>query len=764
VKIKKTIGLVGNPNCGKTTVFNAMTGGKQHVGNWPGVTVEKKEGAYVHKNLQIHVVDLPGIYSLSSSSLDEEVARNYIVDEHPDLLVNIVDASNLERNLYLTIQLIEMRVPIVLVLNMTDILKQKNMKIKIDELSRMLDVPIVTTVANRKEGFAELKDAIDQSFSSPHISKAHIYFPDELESAIHRLLQSEHLKNMAQDNDERWFAVKLLENDIAVPDQHEYAFLKKDIDHARKEAEAILGEETDILIAEGRYGFINSVCKKVLDRTNIIRRDISDAIDEVVLNRLMGIPIFFIAMYFVFWITINFGGCFIDFFDIFFGAVCVDALSHVLHLVHVPAFLVTFLADGIGGGIQTIATFIPPIFFMFFSLAILEDSGYMARAAFVMDRVMRAIGLPGKAFVPMLVGFGCNVPAIMATRTLENEKDRIMTIMMNPFMSCGARMPVYALFAAAFFPRTGDLIVFVLYLTGILLAILTAFLMKKTLLKGEASMFIMELPPYHIPTVKGIFIHTWERLKAFLFRAGKAILLVVVILTFFNSLGIDGSFGNQNTDRSVLSIVGKKIVPVFKPMGMREDNWPAAVGIFTGIFAKEAVIGTLDSLYSQMDDRVIAAAETEEEVFDFKAAIKDSFKSIPANFANLRLPFTFSGLIGADVGDAIAGLEIDDTSYQQMKARFDGKVGAFAYLLMILLYMPCVAAIAAVYRELNLKWTVFIAAYLSGLAWICSTLFYQFMRYSAHPFRSGLWISICSGVLIVFVVIVKKRGRKLSQI
>ena len=427
--------------------------------------------------------------------------------------------------------------------------------------------------------------------------------------------------------------------------------------------------------------------------------------------------------------------------------------------------MVTLLAGGIGGGIQTVATFIPPIFFIFFCLAILEDSGYMARAAFVMDRLMRAIGLPGKSFIPMLVGFGCNVPAIMATRTLESQKDRTMTIMMNPFMSCGARMPVYALFAAAFFPGAGGMVVLSLYLVGIFLAIMTGVLLNKTVLKGEPSTFIMELPPYHIPSIRGILIHTWERLKTFMLRAGKVIILVVIVLSFLNSIGSDGSFGNEDSKNSVLSKIGKAIVPIFHPMGMRDDNWPAAVGIFTGIFAKEAVIGTLDSLYSQIDAVDPGeGGEEEEDGFDFWSGIGDSFASIPPALSELTLPFSVSGLLGAEVeeydnlDDAAEGLEIEVSTTTALMKRFDGKIGAYAYLLMILLYMPCVAAIAAVYRELNWQWTLFSALYLSALAWLISTLFYQVLRFSRHPGSSMLWIAMIAVVFIVFIMGMKTKS------
>ena len=749
------IGITGNPNSGKTTLFNVLTGSQQRVGNWPGVTVEKKSGSLTHQDQKIEIVDLPGIYSLASSSLDEEIARDYILKEKPDLIVNIIDASNLERNLYLTAQLIEMRVPMVVVLNMMDIARGRNIKIKTDELARLLDCPVVTTVANKGQGLEELKNRILQVAQQKKTSQAEIYFPKEVEEAVAGIKSRIQNSSGKAAYDLRWAATKLLEDDlgsslISLEGDHH-----KILSAAKERIRKVLGEDPDILIADSRYGFVNSLCRETVDKRNAVKKTVSDNLDKLFLNRFLGIPLFLAAMYFTFWITINFGGCFIDFFDGVFGTVFVDGFRSVLETVHIPVFVTTLLANGVGGGIQTVATFIPPIFFMFLCLAILEDSGYMARAAFVMDRFMRWIGLPGKAFVPMLVGFGCNVPAIMATRTLDNEKDRITTIMMNPFMSCGARLPVYALFTAVFFQKNGGNVIFALYLTGIVLAIMTGLLLKKTLLKGRTSAFILELPPYHIPTFRGVLVHTWERLKVFIWRAGKAILLVVVILSFLNSIGTDGTFGNEDSEKSILSKIGKSITPVFRPMGMTEDNWPAAVGIFTGIFAKEAVVGTLDALYSQIDAKE-AAEESKEESFDLAAGLRDAFATIPKNLSGLELPFSFAGLIGADVDAAVEDLEVKDETYSVLRRRFDGKAGAFAYLLMILLYMPCVAAVAAVYRELSLGWAIFSSIYLSALAWLMSTVFYQTARFSEHPTSSLGWIVFCLGVVSLFIVALGK--------
>ncbi|MCK4654717.1 MAG: Fe(2+) transporter permease subunit FeoB, partial [Candidatus Cloacimonetes bacterium] len=608
---KITIALAGNPNCGKTTLFNTLTGSKQRVGNWPGVTVERIEGEYKHKDYKIEVIDLPGIYSFSAYSLDEKIAREYILMDKPDLVVNIVDGTNLERNLYLTTQLLEMKIPVVVALNMMDIAKQRKIHIEVEHLETHLGCPVIPMVANKKQGLEKLKDTINIAAEKNEVSKTRVFYDSVVEDAILKILDETAPFAEKHEVDSRWLAIKLLEADeLAI--QLTNNKLNELVSNESARIEKHVGDEIDIIIADERYGFIHGLSRDVVHRHDQIRKTVSDNIDKVVLNRFLGIPIFFGVMYLMFMLTINVGAPFIDFFDIFMGTIFVDGLGNLLTSLNLPNWLVTFFSAGIGGGIQTVATFIPPIFFMFLSLSILEDSGYMSRAAFVMDRFMRFIGLPGKAFIPMLVGFGCNVPAIMATRTLENNRDRILTILINPFMSCGARLPVYILFASVFFPRSGGIVVFTIYSTGIILAIISGLIFKKTILKGETSTFVMELPPYHIPTFNGIMLHTWQRLKTFLLRAGKVIIIVVIVLSFLNSIGTDGSFGNEDSENSILSSIGKSITPIFKPMGISSNNWPATVGLFTGIFAKEAVVGTLDALYSQLDE----TKEAEEE-FDF---------------------------------------------------------------------------------------------------------------------------------------------------
>ncbi|MDD1629958.1 MAG: ferrous iron transport protein B, partial [Methylococcaceae bacterium] len=498
-------------------------------------------------------------------------------------------------------------------------------------------------------------------------------------------------------------------------------------------------------------------------------RHTTEKIDSIVLNRFLGIPVFLLVMYAMFMFTINIGSAFVDFFDQSVGALLVDGLSEVLTGVNLPQWLIVLITNGAGGGIQVVATFIPIIGFLFMFLSALEDSGYMARAAFVMDRFMRMIGLPGKSFVPMIVGFGCNVPAIMATRTLENQRDRILTNLMNPFMSCGARLPVYALFAAAFFPVGGQNLVFGLYLLGIAVAVLTGLIMRHTLFKGESAPFIMELPAYHLPTVRGVFIRTWDRLKSFLFNAGKVIVPMVLVLNFLNALGTDGSFGQENSNKSVLSEIGRGLTPAFKPMGIEKDNWPATVGIFTGVLAKEAVVGTLDALYSQLATN--NSAGSDKAPFNLKEALLAACATVPENLSaiadNLLDPLGLNIGTVDDISSAASEQEVKTDTFAAMQHSFDGKAGAFAYLLFILLYAPCVAATAAIYRETNTGWTLFVVFWTTGIAYMTATIFYQAMTYSQHPQYSLVWIS---GLLIAFLMVLvglwltgKNTGDKHSQ-
>ena len=762
------IGLVGNPNSGKTTVFNALTGARQHIGNWPGVTVEKKEGEFrLPDGKDVTLVDLPGIYAMSATSEDERASLGYVLSGEADLYINVVDATNLERNLYLTTLLLELKVPVLVAVTMMDIAKSRKIAIDLAHLSRHLGCPVVGVNALNKTDIRSLATAVASAVAKPAVSPFAIEYPDEIERELDALASGSPETSAAFKVPARWVAIKLLETDPLVSNKAEEL---KDLSSqlvadATQRIESVLKETPDVLLADARYGIIQGLCRDVVKLTE--RREYFSAkADKFILNRILGIPFFLTVMYLVFWVTMTIGGAFIDFFDVLGGTIFVEGLGQLLEKVSAPGWIIALISGGIGAGIQTMGTFIPPIFFMFFCLSVLEDSGYMARAAFVMDRFMRWLGLPGKSFVPMLVGFGCSVPAIMATRTLESKRDRFLTIFMTPFMSCGAKLPVYVVFAAAFFTENPGRMVFWIYLSGITLGIITGLVLKRTLFQGEPSHFIMELPPYHLPRMKHILLHTWERLKVFLFRAGKVIVPMVLLLGFMNSIGRDGSFGNEDSENSLLCEVGTAITPVFVPMGVEKDNWPAAVSIFTGLFAKEAVVGTLTSLYGQIGsssgesdaeekaEKPAAEAadgeedEEEEEEFSFWGGIAEAFKTIPENlsgvFGGLADPLGLGSVSGDE--EAVAEeMETDVSVFKNMREKFTGgQHQAFAYLLFVLLYVPCMAALGVAFRELGRWYGILLTIYLTVLGWCVATLYYQLTL--GHE---TLWILVSSVLLAI---------------
>ena len=597
-----TLAFTGNPNSGKSTLFNSLTGAKQQIGNWPGVTVEKVEGYYLHEDVKYRIVDLPGIYSLSPNSEDEKVSRDFILKNKADIIVNIIDASNLARNLYLTAQLIEMRVPVVVVLNMMDLAGQNGIEIDIEHLSAHLKCPVIGVSAVNPADGKRLKDFLKQQVSAPVISSMKIKYPNEIEDLVKTWSSLIAPKAEEFSINKRWMALRLIEEDPWIHDivTEDGIINDSDIETELEGVKNILTETPDMVIADYVYGAVNGVCREVISRKKQ-KKPAGDIIDSIVMHPILGIPVFFAVMLLVFLVTIEIGNIFVDWFDAGAGFIFVDGIKWVFSAVHAPEVLSFFIADGIGAGIQMVISFIPFVFFMFLMLSLLEDSGYMARAAFVMDRFMGKLGLPGKAFVPMIVGFGCTVPAILATRTLDNKRDRMITVFMVPMMSCGARLPVYALFAAAFFPGRTGLIVFSLYIVGVAVAMLSGLLIKSTLFHGEPSHLIMELPRYHVPRPKHIFLHTWARVKDFIRRAGKIVIIAVFILSIFSSLSLSSGFDPDNMTDSILASMSRIITPVFTSIGISRDNWPATVGLFTGIFAKESVVGTLNAIYSQLD-------------------------------------------------------------------------------------------------------------------------------------------------------------------
>lgn len=742
------VGLVGNPNCGKTTLFNALTGARQRVGNWPGVTVERKSGFFKWQNTAVEVVDLPGIYSLTilseAGSIDERIACEFILNRQADVIVNILDASNIERHLYLTMQLIEMRVPVIVVLNMMDVAQQRNIQISFNKLEQTLGCPVIPVQAHKGKGIKELKQCIAYYAKGLSASDLKIVYPEVISHSIQEIAGKIPSSLQAPAH---WMATRLLENDIFVKSFVSADVLQQAV-QCQQRIQQSLTEDADILLADARYRFIQQLVRQCVAASTAFTQTWTARIDQWVLNRILGIPIFLAAMYLMFLFAINMGGAFQDFFDIGSNTIFVEGLAHVLTGWGMPTWLTALLANGIGKGINTTVTFIPVIGALFLFLAFLEDSGYMARAAFVVDRLMRTLGLPGKSFVPMIVGFGCNVPAVMAARTLENKRDRILTIMMSPFMSCGARLAIYAVFTAAFFPHGGQNIVFSLYALGIGMAILTGVLLRKTWLIGEPAPLIMELPPYHVPHLKTICLHAWQRLKNFLFRAGKLIVPICMLLGALNALNIDGTLNTGEGDaHSVLSTIGRVMTPLFAPMGIHQDNWPATVGLVTGILAKEVVVGTLNTLYYS---QLVHLTTLPTDVFSFWGGLREAVFSIPANLSQLGNAFSNPILAKAPVHTLSQGV------YGVMYQRFDGQVGAIAYLLFVLLYFPCVSTVAAMIRELNRGWAFFSVGWTTGVAYGVAVAFYQLATFMRHPCGSALWIMGIVGTLTLVIVGIRK--------
>ena len=666
-KEKVTVGVIGNPNCGKTTLFNGLTGARQHVGNWAGVTVEQKTGQYHYDNKAIQVVDLPGIYSLDvnphTTSLDEKVARDYILSQQADLIINIVDTTHLEHNLYLTTQLLEMGLPIVVVLNIMDDATGRDIKIDSEEIARRLMCPVVSLVATQTTDIQSLKSTINQLAESKPLSTSPVEYPTDIAAAIDQLtpLIEKQIDNKSINSE--WLAVKLLERDgfaMSMVDES----LKQTVDAIVKRIETETEEEADILIVDSRYGFINTLTQETLIQQSDVGKKISDKIDKVILNRFLGIPIFFAVMYLMFTFTIKLGRAFKPFFNDIAQAVFVDGLGHLLMLMESPSWLITLLAGGVGNGIREVLAFVPILGFLYLFISILEESGYMARATFAMDRFMRVLGLPGKAFVPMILGFGCNVPAMMATRTLERQRDRLLNILLNPFMTCGARLAVFTLFAAAFFPENGGLVVFSLYMIGVGFAFMTAMLLKHTFLKEEFSLVIMEIPSYHTPKLKNVWLNSWTRVKAFIIRVGKIIISMVLVLHIFSSLGTDGSFKEHNIEHSVLSAAGRTVTPLLKPMGIEQENWPATVAIITGVLHKVVVISTLKTIYAESDH---SGQHQTEKHFEFWASIKHAFMTIPMGLKKML-----------GIGSGTQQQMSNNPFVDALHKHFHGQIGAYA--------------------------------------------------------------------------------------
>ena len=669
------LALVGNPNCGKTTLFNALTGSNQYVGNWPGVTVEKKEGKASVDGKSVTIVDLPGIYSLSPYSMEEIVARDFIVGEHPDAIIDIIDATNIERNLYLTAQLLELERPMVIALNFMDEVEKRGDRIDVEKLSQQLGVPVIPITARSGKNVEEMLRVAHRQMHIGVTVEPDTLYDDYTHRIHHQVGELIHDKAYEVGLPAHWASIKLIEGDSLV----EKALgldgrTKEKLEAICRDYESayVLGDR-ETLIADSRYQFIQKVVSAaVVKGQPHDALTLSDKIDSIVTHKFLAIPVFLLMMLAMFALTFGPGQILSDGVDFLISDCFAQGVRGALAAAGTAPWVEALLVDGIIAGVGGVLTFLPQIAILFIFLSFLEDSGYMSRAAFIMDRLLRRFGLSGKAFIPMLMGFGCTVPAVMGARTMENEKDRRMTIMLVPFMSCSARLPVYGLLTAAFFPRYGGLVVFSLYFLGLIFAIISGILLKKLVFKGEPAAFVLELPPYRLPTLKNISLHVWEKVKGFLVKAGTLILAMSVLLWFLQTFGMEnGAFGMvSDAEYSILGHIGSFLAPLFKPMGF--GTWQAAVALLSGLIAKEMVVSSMSMFYG----------------FSMTAS-------------------------GATIAAALSGT-------------FQSSLAAYAFLVFVLLYVPCVAAVSTIRKEMNsVKWTLASIGWQLCAAWIGSFLVYQ---------------------------------------
>ncbi len=594
---KLIVGLAGNPNVGKTTVFNKLTGMRQHVGNWPGKTVEKAEGHFKHGNYEYNVIDLPGNYALSAHSMEEIISRDFIVDDDSDVIINVVDAANLERNLYLTVQMMELGANLVIALNMNDFAKKKEHIIDIKLMSKLLGIPIVEISAKTGDGFEKLLNTVEKQAKKPIDSSEKISYSNDIKGHLAELQEIIKKDETLMNVPSIWTAVKLLERDTIIIDKvqkSEYGSkILIEVDKVSKHLHDVYQEGSEEVIANARYAFIDGLVAESVKKPAVEKETTTDKIDKIVTNRILAPFIFIIIMWAMFQLTFTIGAPFQDMIDVAFGSISEFVAGFIAN-----EYLASFICDGIIGGVGGVLTFLPIIILMFLFLSILEDCGYLARAAFTLDKLMhKIVGLHGKAFIPMILGFGCGVPAIMATRTMENEGDRMLAMMLVPFMSCTARLPIYAIFIAAFFPDNQGTMLLAIYLLGIVVALIVAAILKRTMFKGLSTPFVMELPTYKVPSLKGILLHTWEKVKGFLRKAGTIILACSIVLWALSIFPLGVEYGSAD---SLLGMTGNVIAPIFAPLGF--GTWQAAVAIIAGLAAKEVVVATFGTLAGMAED------------------------------------------------------------------------------------------------------------------------------------------------------------------
>lgn len=722
------IAVAGNPNCGKSTLINALAGSRLHVGNWPGVTVEKKEAELEYEGLTIRFIDLPGIYSLSPFSQDEIIARDFLLEEKPDLILNVLDATNLERNLNLTVQLLTLQIPTILALNVYDELRKKQASIDIPLMEEQLGVAVIPTVAPRGEGIVPLLRKIKEYALNPSPATPRtLHFNQDVEDALDQIMRhvdSQHTES-AIELPRRWLALRLLEQDPYLQEKYGLALEKTIHQSITQHLRTQHSRRLDEILADARFALVKGLIESVLSRPRISKIDLTDKIDKFVLNKWIGIPLFVFAMWLIFKLTFDVATPYVDWLDGLVSGPLSRWITNLLLAVRAPVWLISLVVDGIIAGVGAVLVFTPVIFFMMFFITFLEGSGYMARVAFIMDRVMHVMGLHGRSFIPMILGFGCNVPSIYATRTLETDQEKQLTSLLVPLMSCGARLPVYVLFAGAFFTSHKGTVIWSLYFLGVVMAFLMGALFKRSLFRGTAREFIMELPPYRLPSLSNVMVHTWEKVKHFVIKAGTYIMAMSVIVWFLFFLPI-----GSDKEHSFLGRAGKVISPVLKPLGF--GTWQAGSSIISGIVAKEVVVSTMGTIY---------VGEEETQPFYTNIIVRGIQKKIPL----LRDEPSFwqdvgelgKGLLTATRDAAVSLFTIgfvsmsaeEDLANESLKQALKGDftpLSAYAFLVFVLLYMPCMVVLAAMKGELKTwKWAGISVAYQMLLAWVMAFIVYQ---------------------------------------
>ncbi|ARU93716.1 Fe(2+) transporter permease subunit FeoB [Tatumella citrea] len=723
-----TIALAGNPNTGKTTLFNQLTGSSQRVGNWAGVTVERKEGFFVTSNALVHLVDLPGLYSLtisvSEAAVDEQIAAQFIVSQQADVVINVTDASCLQRDLWLTLQLRATGIPCIMVLNMMDVAGQRAMAPDAVLLSQLLGCPVIPMISTRSEGTDQLKSAIDhlQRGAEQPLPPELMPVPPEIQRQVLQLAAE--IKPEFKPPLRDWLAMQILEGDIVARD------CLQNQESEQVSAAEFATDAVALQLAALRHQAGARITSQVIAADQARPHRLTQFVDRIAMDRFLGLPLFLLMMYLMFFLAINVGGALQPVIDQGTVTIFIHGILWLGQFLPFPVQVTEFIAYGLGGGINTVLPLVPQIGIMYLLMTFMEDSGYMARAAFVMDRLMQWLGLPGKAFVPLITGFGCNVPAVTGTRTLDSPRERLITMLMAPFMSCGARLAIFAVFSSLFFKQQGALAVFLLYLTGIVVAILTGLLLKHTLLRGESRPFVMELPLYHLPHLKSLVQQSWQRLRQFIWRAGRVIVLFSLLISGLNNFTLNGELAGPGNPPA-LQTVGRFLTPLLGPMGVKPDNWQATVGLITGAMAKEVVIGTLNTLYTSEQK------DFNPQDFDPLNELREGWQETLDSLSSTFSVGALANLFLASQGDA----EADSGAAVLMQQKFAGSSGAFCYLLFVLLYVPCASVIGAISRESQKRWMWFSVLWGLSIAWSVATLGWQLCSFSQQPLSAALIIA-----------------------